>query len=60
MLIKSRTRNTYGADEKFMQNFNRKTGRSKPLRRPTRRWEDKMKIDHREIGCEGMDWVQMD
>jgi hypothetical protein len=27
-----------------------------PLERPRRRWVDSIKIDLREIGCEGMDW----
>jgi len=29
----------------------------KPLGRPRHRWEDKMKIDLQEVGCEGMDWI---
>jgi hypothetical protein len=29
----------------------------RPLGRPRRRWEDNIKIDLREIGCGGMDWI---
>ena len=27
------------------------------LGRPRRRWEDNIKIDLQEVGCEGMDWI---
>jgi len=29
----------------------------RPLGRPRRRWEDNIKIDLQEVGCEGMDWI---
>jgi len=29
----------------------------RPLGRPTRRWEDNIKMDIREVGCGGMDWI---
>jgi hypothetical protein len=29
----------------------------RPLGRPRRRWVDNIKIDHREIGWDGMDWI---
>jgi len=32
----------------------------RPLGRPRRRWEDNIKIDIQEIGCGGMDWVELD
>jgi hypothetical protein len=31
----------------------------RPLGRPRRRWVDTMKIDLREIRCDGMDWIDM-
>jgi hypothetical protein len=31
----------------------------RPLGRPRRRWVDNIKIDLREIGCEGMDWIEV-
>jgi hypothetical protein len=30
-----------------------------PLGRPRRRWEDNIKIDLREIGIDGMNWIQL-
>jgi hypothetical protein len=31
----------------------------KPLRRPRRRWEDNIRMDVREIGRGGMDWIDL-
>jgi len=31
----------------------------KLLGRPRRRWEDNIKMDLKEVGCEGMDWIQL-
>ena len=31
----------------------------KPLGRPRRRWEDNMKMDFQELGCVGMDWIDL-
>jgi hypothetical protein len=31
----------------------------RPLRRPRRRWEDNIKMDLREIGWGGMDWIDL-
>jgi hypothetical protein len=31
----------------------------KQLRRSRRRWEDDVKIDLREIGWDGMDWIHL-
>jgi hypothetical protein len=30
------------------------------LGRPRRRWEDNIKMDLREVGCGGMDWIELD
>jgi len=30
-----------------------------PLGRPTRRWEDNIKMDLQEVGCGGMDWIEL-
>jgi hypothetical protein len=32
----------------------------RPLGRPRRRWVDEIKIDVREIGLGGMDWIDLD
>jgi hypothetical protein len=31
----------------------------RPLGRPRRRWVDNIKMDLREIGCDGVDWIDM-
>jgi len=31
----------------------------KPLGRPRHRWEDNTKIDLQEVGCGGMDWIEL-
>ena len=30
-----------------------------PLGRPTPRWEDNMKMDLQEFGCEGINWIDL-
>jgi hypothetical protein len=29
-----------------------------PLGRPRLRWEDNIRIDLQEVGCEGVDWIE--
>jgi hypothetical protein len=31
----------------------------RPLERPRRRWEDNIKMDLREIGFDGVNWIQL-
>jgi hypothetical protein len=31
----------------------------RPLGRPRRRWEDNIKMGLREVGCGGMDWIEL-
>jgi len=31
----------------------------RPLGRPRRRWEDNNKMDLQEVGCGGMDWMEL-
>jgi hypothetical protein len=31
----------------------------RPLGRPTRRWEDNIKMDLQAVECEGMDWIEL-
>jgi len=31
----------------------------RPLGRSRRRWENNIKMDLQEIGCEGMDWIEL-
>ena len=31
----------------------------RPLWRPRHRWEDNIKMDLQEVGCRGMDWIEL-
>ena len=31
----------------------------RPLGRPRRRWEDNIKMDLQEVGCGGLDWIEL-
>ena len=31
----------------------------RPLGRPRRRWEDNIKTNLQEVGCGGMDWIEL-
>jgi len=31
----------------------------RPVGRPRRRWEDNIKMDLQEVGCVGMDWIEL-
>jgi len=31
----------------------------RPLGRPRHRWEDNIKMDIQEVGCRGMDWIEL-
>ena len=37
----------------------RKPEGNRPLGRPRRRWEDNIKMDLQEVGCGGMDWMEL-
>jgi hypothetical protein len=37
----------------------RKREGKSPLGRPRRRWEDNIKMDLQEVGCEGVDWIDV-
>jgi hypothetical protein len=36
-----------------------KQGGKIPLGRPRLRWEDNIKMDLKEVGCGGMDWIEL-
>jgi hypothetical protein len=36
-----------------------KTEGKRPLGRPRRRWDDNIKMDLQELGCGGMDWIEL-
>ena len=33
---------------------------ARPRGRPRRRWKDNIKMDLQEVGCGGMEWVELD
>jgi len=37
----------------------RKPDGKRPLGRPRRRWEDNIEMDIQEVGCRGMDWIEL-
>ena len=48
----------YGVEEMRIQGFGGETWR-RPHGRPSRRWEDNIKMDLQEVGCEGLDWIEL-
>jgi hypothetical protein len=36
-----------------------KPERKRPLWRPRNRWEENIKMNHKEVGCGGMDWIKL-
>jgi hypothetical protein len=48
---------TNGRGEKIVQGFGGKGNR--PLGRPRCRWEDGIRMDLREIGLVGVDWIRL-
>jgi hypothetical protein len=36
-----------------------KTEGKRPIRRPRRRWEGNIKMDLQEVGCGGVDWIEL-
>jgi hypothetical protein len=50
---------TYGRGEKSVQGFGGKARRKEPLGRPRRSWEDGIRMDLREIGLGGVEWIRL-
>jgi len=50
----------YGGGEKLVRdNLVGKPEGKRPVGRPRRRWEDNIKMDLQEVGCDGMDYIEM-
>jgi hypothetical protein len=45
--------------DRRVQGFGGKPEGKRPLHRPRRRWEDNIKMYLQEVGCGGMDWMEL-
>ena len=45
----------YRGEVRCIQGFGGELEGKRPLGRPRRRWEDNIKMDLQEVGCDGMD-----
>jgi hypothetical protein len=50
---------THGGQDERIQVLVGKPALKRPLGRPRRRWENNIKMDLREIGWGGMDWIDL-
>jgi hypothetical protein len=50
---------THGGIRGVYRVFVRRLGRKRPFGRPTHRWEDNIKMDLREVGIDGVSWIQL-
>jgi len=48
-----------GGDKKGTQHFFGKPQEKRPLQKPMCRWKDNIQWVLREIGCGGVDWIQV-
>jgi len=46
-------------EERCIQGFVGKREGKRPLGRLWRSWEDNIKMDHQEVGCWGMGWIDL-
>ena len=51
--------NTYGGSRGVYRVLVGKPEGKRPLGIPRRRWEDNIKMDLQEVGCGGMDWINL-
>jgi hypothetical protein len=49
----------YGGGERSAQGLVRNPEGKRPHGRPRRRWEDNIKMDIQEVGCGGIDWIEV-
>ena len=54
-----RTCSTYGEIQKCIEILVGKPEGKRPLGRPRCRWEDNIKMDLREVGCDPGDWIYL-
>jgi len=49
----------YEGEERRIEGFGGEIWGQDPLGRPRRKWEYNIKMDPQEVGCEGMDWIDL-
>jgi len=57
--IDGRACSTYGVRRGVYRILVGKPEGKRPLGRPRPRWEDNIKMDLQEVGCGGMDWIEL-
>jgi len=50
---------TYGGEERCIQNLVVISETKRPLGRPRRRWKINIRMELQEMGCRGMDWIDL-
>jgi hypothetical protein len=50
---------THGGGERYLQGFGWRPEGKRPLGRPKRWWENNIKMNLREIGTDGANWIQL-
>jgi len=50
---------TYGESRSVYRVLVGKPEGKRPLGRPTRKWEDNIRMDLQEVGCDGMEWIDL-
>ena len=48
-----------GGEERRIQGFSGETRGKETTWETRRRWEDNIKVDLQEVGCGGMDWIEL-
>jgi hypothetical protein len=54
-----RAYSSHGREEECIQDLVGKPEGKRPLERTRRRWDENIKMDRREIGWGGMDWIHL-
>jgi len=50
---------THGGEKRLYRVLVGKREGKRPLRRPSRRWENHIKMNLQEVGCGGVDWIEL-
>jgi len=49
----------YGREERRIKGFGGEPEGKRALARPRHRWENNIKMDLQEVGCGGMNWIEL-